>query len=213
MLLAFCIATGLSACSSPDDPIFTTGPHPTPPTHAISTLLEKIGPGVAALRGLPTLDVPADLISREMLKAKLDQDFAKNYPYAVAKIDQLELELLGILEPTQSIVTIQKTLLSQQIVGFYDSETEEIFAVGDGHTSMVLLTWTLAHEYVHALQDQNFDLDAIEESIDDNQDALLAFRALVEGDATLAGTEYALSSLTAADIAAFGSKNRCHADL
>ena len=45
---------------------------------------------------------------------------------------------------------------------------------------------TVAHEAIHALQDQEWDLNALKDAIPDEElDRELALRALVEGDATL----------------------------
>ena len=205
VVLALAIVLIFSACSAPGEVVpaggvVNDGQRAATETASVSELLETIGPGVAALRGLPTWDVPADLMTREMLESELEKAFAEDYPAEISELDQLELELLGILSPGQDVSDIQKALLSEQIVGFYDSESEAMFAIGDDSTPVPLLIWTLAHEYVHALQDRKFDLDAIEESIGENHDAILAFRALVEGDASLAGTQYALASLTSEDI-------------
>ena len=168
----------------------------------LATLLEAIRPAVAQLRGLPQWEGEAMLLNREMLKERLEQDFAEEYPPEESDLDQLEWELLGIISPEQDIVQLQKDLLSDQVIGFYDPEDEAMFVVGDDSTPVPLLVWTLAHEYVHALQDQEFDLDAIDESIgEENHDALLAFRALVEGDASIAGARYALASLSPEEMA------------
>ena len=168
----------------------------------LATLLEAIRPAVAQLRGLPPWDGEAMLLNREMLRERLEQDFAEEYPPEESDLDQLEWELLGIISPEQDIVQLQKDLLSDQVIGFYDPEDEAMVVVGDDSTSMPLLVWTLAHEYVHALQDQEFDLDAIDESIgEENHDALLAFRALVEGDASIAGAQYALATLSPEEMA------------
>ena len=168
----------------------------------LATLLETVGPAVAELRGLPQWVGEATLLNREMLKERLELDFAEEYPPEESDLDQLEWELLGILSPDQDIVELQLSLLGEQVIGFYDPEDGEMVVVGDDGTPAPLLIWTLAHEYVHALQDQVFDLDAIEDSIgEENNDALLAFRALVEGDASIAGAQYALASLSPEEMA------------
>ena len=198
----------VSACSQSDTPADGRSTSPTLTAKAgaaarppdLAKLLDRIGPEIAALRGLPSWDVPADLITRDELRVQLDRDFAEDYTPKEAELDQLELELLGILTPDQDVRELQRRLLGEQIVGYYDSELEEMVAVGDENSSETLLIWTLAHEYVHALQDRKFDLDAIEDSIGDNQDALLAFYALVEGDATLAGSQYTFAALDPDDI-------------
>lgn len=93
-------------------------------------------------------------------------------------------------------------LYLSQIEAFYDSHKKEmvilegarqvseefgfqLVSYGDWRDNMIL-----AHELTHALQDQNFEIGARSERIADNSDALLAFKSLVEGDATLAGFAY-----------------------
>ena len=209
--LATALALGsiLWACSTPTDTESMADEQAVAtqtPAADLAALLDTIGPEVAKLRGLREWDVPAHLLTREMLAEKLESEFADDYPAEEAELDQLEWELLGILRPGQDIVELQKNLLTGEIIGFYDSESEEMFAIGDDSTPVPLLIWTLAHEYVHALQDRTFDLDAIEESIGEtNQDALLAFRALVEGDASIAGAQYAITSLSREEINALAS--------
>ena len=204
LALALVLGSILWACSTPADTESAAEEQAVAVQTAaadVTALLETIGPGVAELRGLRPWDVPASLLTREMLEEKLESEFAEEYPAEEAELDQLEWELLGILRPGQDIVELQKSLLTEQIIGFYDSESEEMFAIGDDSTPVPLVIWTLAHEYVHALQDKEFDLDAIEESIGErNHDALIAFRALVEGDASLAGAQYAIASFSRAEM-------------
>lgn len=56
----------------------------------------------------------------------------------------------------------------------------------------------LAHAYVHALQDQHFDLRGMAERAE-TTDAWLALQALIEGDATLATVLYDRGDLASAD--------------
>jgi hypothetical protein len=60
---------------------------------------------------------------------------------------------------------------------------------------------TLAHEYVHALKDQNFDIGARLKGMKGDSEKESAFQALVEGDATLAMTVYAQKHLTREQLA------------
>jgi hypothetical protein len=46
---------------------------------------------------------------------------------------------------------------------------------------------TLGHELTHALQDQHFDIEAAQKKYKSNTDRELAYKAIVEGDATLSG--------------------------
>lgn len=93
-------------------------------------------------------------------------------------------------------------LLTEEVAGFYDPDNKRmVLIVEEGQPQQP--SWlgsllgtkaafdkeeqktTLAHELTHALQDQLYDLNALEERIKDDDDMLLAFSALVEGDATL----------------------------
>src|SRR5947199_4275908 len=44
---------------------------------------------------------------------------------------------------------------------------------------------TLAHEMTHALQDQYFDLQALDKAVEHDDDMALALTSIVEGEATL----------------------------
>ena len=89
---------------------------------------------------------------------------------------------------------LQVDLFSEQVAGYYDPDTKELVVVTDQGELGVSDKVTMAHEIVHALQDQHFDLIAIDEfAIDADHDT--AITALVEGDATLSMTDYMLGYL------------------
>ena len=93
-------------------------------------------------------------------------------------------------------------LYLRQVAAFYDHRKKEMVVLegprqtaerlgfrfagyGDWRDDMIL-----AHELTHALQDQNFEMGSRLTAISDNSDAVLAFKSLIEGDATLAGFAY-----------------------
>ncbi len=78
------------------------------------------------------------------------------------------------------------------MAGFYDTETKELVVRGPHLTPFV--RQVLVHELTHALDDQHFDLDP--DFLDD--EAALAFEALVEGDAVVVESRY-LASLPEAE--------------
>jgi hypothetical protein len=78
-----------------------------------------------------------------------------------------------------------------RVLGFYDPVTKELYVKGGGTTPYV--RYVLVHELTHALQDQNFDLSRMPTG---NDDAALAARAVVEGDAQRTMRSY-LSTLSA----------------
>ena len=59
---------------------------------------------------------------------------------------------------------------------------------------------TFAHEFTHALQDQNFDLDSLDIDDPSNGDRSLGRLALVEGDAVATQTEWMLAHLTTEEL-------------
>jgi len=77
------------------------------------------------------------------------------------------------------------TVYSESVVGFYSPGDDEIVIVADSETPL-LDRQTLAHELVHALQDQHLSLGGSP----DTQDAQLAADGLVEGDANFVEHEY-----------------------
>jgi hypothetical protein len=67
------------------------------------------------------------------------------------------------------------------ITGFYEPTTDQLVVRGTEWTTIVEAT--VVHELTHALQDQHFDLAALEQTAPLEGDSFLAIRGLVEGDA------------------------------
>jgi hypothetical protein len=76
---------------------------------------------------------------------------------------------------------------ADSVAGFYDTDTKELVVRGTRLTPFV--RQVLVHELTHALDDQHFDLDP---DLRDDE-AALAFDALVEGDATVVEARYVAS--------------------
>lgn len=187
-------------------PTPTFSPQPESPlAPELAALLAEMGPRLAAWRGLEPWDVPASLMTPEEFAVWLVAELEEEYPADEAAADQLEWELLGLIRPDQNLYELQLALYTEQVAGFYDSDTEEIVVIGDHDAAAPMIIVTLAHEYVHALQDRAFDLDALEESVEGNQDALAALLALIEGDATVAELQYAMRQLSREQLAELGS--------
>lgn len=87
---------------------------------------------------------------------------------------------LGLLPDTLDVGALMQRLLEEQIVGYYDPTTKVLYVV-DG-TPDAMLTQTVTHELVHALQDQYVKLDSIQGSVDD-ADRQSAAQAVLEGEA------------------------------
>lgn len=178
-------------------------PPPTPPSELLATM-DTIAAQMADLRGL-SLSVPITrtVMTRQELGAYLEAKFTEEYSPQEIEQDVLVLSAFDFVDPGFDLRQVLLDLYSEEILGLYDDELDTFYIISDGEFSL-LDQLTVAHEYVHALQDENLGLDGFidEERLSD--DELLARMALVEGDATLAMTDYLLarrSEITADDWA------------
>lgn len=87
---------------------------------------------------------------------------------------------LGMLPDTLDVERLYLELLTEQIVGYYDPDAKKLFVVESAPKEMVGIT--VSHELIHALQDQYFDLDSLQQVRGAN-DRLVAAQAVVEGQA------------------------------
>ena len=103
--------------------------------------------------------------------------------------EEATLRALRLLPDDVDVAQERKRDL-ERVLGFYDPATKELYVKGVGTTPYA--RYVLVHELTHALQDQQFDLSRLRA---DNNDAALAARAVVEGDAQRTMRSY-LSTLT-----------------
>ncbi len=158
----------------------------------VAVEMQEIEVNVSQLRGLALVDeVPKVLLSPEMLQEIVVNEFFAEYSDEDARQDALILSLLGLIPEDFELRSFYHALYTEQIAGFYDRETKEIYLVSgvafNGFEKM-----TYAHEFTHVLQDQTYGLDdglgITEEACDEDSERCAAIQALIEGDASL--TEY-----------------------
>jgi hypothetical protein len=102
-----------------------------------------------------------------------------------------QLRALGLIEGPVDLIQSQRDLGAADVVGFYDQHEDTLFVRGEdlGDTEVRV---TLVHELTHALQDQKFDLDALDRQAETSGESF-AETDLVEGDATNVENEYVAS--------------------
>ncbi len=170
----------------------TDEPQDDPVDDLFDSEMEEVEETVADMRGLAAQeDVPRSLITPEELRQQVIDEFFADYTEEDAKDEAIVLSAFGFLPPDFDLYTLYIDLYSEQVAGYYDTEEEAFYVISsdtDVFNSYDALTY--AHEYTHALQDQNFDLDGFMYYDDDawweiNGDAGTARLALIEGDATL----------------------------
>jgi hypothetical protein len=128
------------------------------------------------------------LLSPTQLAERVKNDFLQDYTPEDARKDAVVLALFGLLEPDFDMLSFYQALLSEQIAGFYDDETKEMVVIQGNRFGGPEKT-TYAHEFTHALQDQNFKikegLGFDDERCEEDTERCAAIQALLEGDATL----------------------------
>jgi len=94
------------------------------------------------------------------------------------------LQRIGLLPHDMDLMKTVADLYAEQVAAFYDPEKHELFTFDEMSLQGNFERMILAHELVHALQDQNFDFQKLPLRAKTNDDAALAAAALVEGDAS-----------------------------
>jgi hypothetical protein len=94
---------------------------------------------------------------------------------------------LGLTPDAETYYSAEQSAYTDYLAGYYDAESRQLLVRGREWTPDVEAT--VVHELVHALQDQHFNLGAQFDELSAQDEAALALRAIVEGDA--ARIEYA----------------------
>ncbi len=178
-------------------------------------LLLLVMPG-SAQEISPDLQSQLDLLERYTVNARdlsLEQPVEHRFPSraeAIAEIRQTTADALppeegqrlsdfyiafDLLPPGSDYISLYLDTLEYQVAGFYDSESKVMNTLlingGELGDELPLLEQiTYVHEFTHALQDQHFDINALDASTRENRDQSLAFTSLVEGDATVVMNDY-----------------------
>ena len=103
------------------------------------------------------------------------------------RFDNAKFEALFLIGERNDSITQQDQALSQSVLGYYSPARDEIVVVADSATPQLDGEGTLAHELVHALQDQQFDL---ENRSARTRDAYQGSNGIVEGDASYVEQRY-----------------------
>jgi len=105
-------------------------------------------------------------------------------PPEAIRQEGLVLQLLGMIPTKFDYEKETFNLLEAQLAGFYEPSDGTMYMAADLDEDNAEAT--LAHELVHALQDQHFDLKPHSKYVEGKSDEQAAFSALAEGDATSA---------------------------
>ena len=99
----------------------------------------------------------------------------------------------GLIAPDFRLKEFVLDLLTEQAAGYYDPK-QRTFFIADWLPQLVQKP-VMAHELVHALQDQHYELQGNFDLVKDQSDLTLAHKALIEGDAMAVMLAYLLEPL------------------
>jgi hypothetical protein len=175
----------------------------------------EIEQGVARLRGLAfKADVAVEIKNSAGMRRAFESDLAHDYSDEKLKNLSVVYGKLGLVPKGTDLKKSLVDFAAANVAGYYDPRTKklvmpETLDIGAAVGAVQFVArrdfageMTLAHELTHALQDQYFSLES-KLGPSDNDDRDLAFRALVEGDATLIGLGYVRGGLDRSALADF----------
>lgn len=196
-------ADDADASDDSGDPADESAAEPT----ALELALQEIAAQVSVIRDLPSLeDIATDVVSPAEMSELILELGAESEALEQTEAAQRVLVALRHLEDGADLAALRDDLLSSSVVGLYDPQTGIAYISSDADPLGPAAAVTAAHELLHALQDQHFDLGRIDDIADEDGDAALAFLALVEGDAVIVEEEWAAIHQTEEQRAAAASE-------
>ena len=128
--------------------------------------------------------IPGVLLDRRALIARVKDHVSRELPPEAIRNEGLALQLFGFVPTQFDYEAAEYKLLQDQLAGYYEPADGTMYMasdLGDEEADA-----TLAHELVHALQDQRWNLGERSKYRPGDGDRSEAVSALAEGDATSA---------------------------
>jgi hypothetical protein len=144
--------------------------------------------------------------SRKAVRVYLERKLAEELPPAELAAVQRAYRAFGLVPDTLDLGRLMLDLYTEQVAGFYDPDSSALYVVRG--TDPIILRLVMAHELVHALQDQYMSLNAILKLKRQN-DRQMAGQAVAEGQATLASIEVVAPGADVGSV--FGDMDRVRA--
>lgn len=149
----------------------------------LAAMIDSLLPVISRASGLPirrpvayALQSRAD--ARKFIAAQLDDEMAPEDLHGTERV----YKALGLIPDTMDLRSFLLDLYTEQVIGYYDPKTDRLYVLkGVAADSAAPV---IAHELVHALQDQYTNLDSLVAG-DLGNDRQLAAQAAAEGEATL----------------------------
>jgi hypothetical protein len=125
----------------------------------------------------PKVEVRTKAQVREFVLGKFNEE----QPAQELAAEEIVYKTLGLIPQGLDLRKFLLDLYTEQIVGFYDPAKKVLYVVEGAPREIANIT--VAHELIHALQDQYLNLDSLQRATGD-ADRTLAAQAVIEGQAT-----------------------------
>lgn len=160
-------------------PTTTISPALLPTQDEVEAMVRELSAFVASTRGLDfKTPVRVQMVSEEAFNNRLLEELDKQK--AELEKQGHAFSALGLIDGKVNLLESYRTLLQAGVLGFYDPKTKELVIRGQQITPYT--KQVVAHELVHALDDQWFELNRPQ--YDDQKDEVgFGFSAVVEGNA------------------------------
>jgi hypothetical protein len=190
-----------SPTATPSAPASSPAPSAAGSPADLSATYAKIEGDVRAIRGLEAKK-PVDpvVLDDAGIKKVTADGFHKDNPQAQVDANERLLKGLGLLPADANLTGLYVKLLGEQVAGLYSPDDKALYVVSRSGKLGPTEKTTFAHEYTHALQDQNFDLSSLKLDEVGEGDRGISRLSLVEGDATLVMTLWQIQHLSQAEL-------------
>ena len=160
-----------------------------PNTQPLTPELDAVMAQVAELRGLPPArDIEAGTVKREDVRKLLSESLSGEDRETFGTLTTL-YRLMGLIGGEDDYESLYLDFAAGAVIGFYEPADERFWVVSeesevDFESFDATLRSTVAHEFVHALQDEAFDLEDLLARSSADLDWSLGLSAVLEGDAS-----------------------------
>ncbi|MDO9406987.1 hypothetical protein [Patulibacter sp.] len=164
-----------------------------PPARSARTVRElqpeRVLARVEALRGLRLRRPPRFVVltpeqARRQVQAAEDREAGGAVTAREEAVNLSLVTLLGLLPPDVDLDDLAGRITSQGTLGYYDGAKNEMTIISKGPDLPVGVETTVAHELTHAIDDEHFDVFDRVQRLREDGDAELAYRSVVEGNAS-----------------------------
>jgi hypothetical protein len=209
LAIGACQSTASPAPSASAAPTATPTARPASPSPSapaaspadLSQTYARIEDQVRVIRGLQAKKPVDPVVLDDAGIKKLTSDgFEKDNPKELVDANGRLLKGLGLLPADADLGALYVKLLGEQVAGLYSPDDKALYVVSRSGALGPTEKTTFAHEYTHALQDQNFYLSSLKLDEIGEGDRGIARLSLVEGDATLVMSLWQLQHLTQMEL-------------